>query len=119
MNFIKKVINAYKNFISYLKSKDTIIDHTYLWDMVCFADKELIKSGLNLIIIENFKNNDIENVKIVCPTNHYSNTFFDKRKNTVIFIKTNNNYEPIYLYEEKIQKQNIENSIFDFSSPNY
>ena len=56
----EEIINAYENFIDYLKNKDSVIDHVYLWDMVCFADRDLIKNGLNLVIIEIFKNSGIK-----------------------------------------------------------
>jgi hypothetical protein len=41
---------------------------------------KLFKDGVNLIILQ-IANRDItNNIEIVCPTNHYSDGFFDIRK---------------------------------------
>ena len=104
--FIKKIINAFENFKLFLKS-DNLIDHTYLWDILCFKNKDLIPIELNLVIVEILKDDVTNNVEILCPTNHYSSSKFDKYKDTVILIKQDNYYEPIYTYLE-IEKGNLE-----------
>ena len=44
------------------------------------------------------------NIEVLCPTNHYSNGFFDSNRETVILIKRNvketNIFEPIYEIRE-------------------
>ena len=115
--FTKKIINAYENFKLFLKS-DNLIDHTYLWDILCFKNDKLIPIELNLIIIEVLKDDITNNVEILCPTNHYSSSYFDKNKHTVILIKQEQYYEPIYTYKE-IEKGKLElNNIFNIKDNN-
>jgi len=96
--YLKKVISAFENFINYLSDDDAIIDHTYLWDLISRPNKYLFSIGINLIILK-IPNDDItSNVELVCPTNHYSNEFYDPRKPTVVLMKEDNYYEPIYSY---------------------
>ena len=99
--YFKKIIGAYENFISYLRDDDAIIDHTYLWDIVCKPNKYLFPNGINLIILK-IPNDDItNNVDLVCPTNHYSSEFYEARKPTLFLMKEDNYYEPIYSYTNK------------------
>ena len=45
--------------------------------------------------------NDItDNIKLICPTNHYSTEFYDPSKKTLILIKNDDYYEPIYAFED-------------------
>ncbi len=104
MLYFKNVISAFENFIYYLKDDSTIIDHTYLWDIVCKPNKKLFSKGINLIIFK-IPNDDItNNVDLICPTNHYSNELYDSRKPTVFLMKEDNYYEPIYSYMDKNNK---------------
>ena len=118
---VKKIINSYENFKLFLKS-DNLVDHKYLWDILCFKDEQLIPIELNLVIIEILKDDITNNVEILCPTNHYSNSHFDKNKHTVILVKQENYYEPIYTYkeEQKVKgKSKIElNNIFNIKDSN-
>ena len=115
--FFKKIINAYENFKNYLSNESSSIDHRFLFDIFCFKDKDLIDEELNLVIFEILKDDVTDNVEILCPTNHYSSTFFDKNKNTVFLIKQDVYYEPIYAYKEK-SKKNIElTNMFHILSP--
>jgi len=105
--YFKKVISAYENFINYLNDDDSIIDHTYLWDIVSKPNNKLFTKGINLIIFK-IPNDDItNNVEILCPTNHYSNEFYEIRKPTVFIIKEDKYYEPIYSYTITNKKYNI------------
>ena len=93
-----KVISAFENFVSFLKDDDVIIDHTYLWDIISMPNKYLFPNGVNLIIFQ-LPNDDItNNVQLICPTNHYSSEFYQSRKPTIIMIKEDGYYEPIYSY---------------------
>jgi hypothetical protein len=96
--YFNKVIHSYENFIDFLRSSDTIIDYTYLWDIVCRPHPLLFKKGINLVILE-IPNNDItNNVDFICPTNHYSTHLYDAKKPTLILIKQDTFFEPIYSY---------------------
>jgi len=102
--YFKRVVNAYENFIYYLKDDDVIIDHTYLWDIISMPNKQLFPLGVNLVIL-NLPDNDItNNVELLCPTNHYSNEFYESRKPTVIILKIGEYYEPIYSYSTNKNK---------------
>ena len=96
--FYSKVISAFENFIDFLKDDDAVIDHTYLWDLVCMPNKYIFIEGINLVIFE-IPNDDItNNVQMVCPSNHYSTEFYDANKATLFLLKEGNYYEPIYSY---------------------
>ena len=97
--FYKKVISAFENFINFLNDDDAIIDHTYLWDLVCMPNKYIFgQDGINLVIFE-IPNDDItSNVQLICPSNHYSTEFYDASKPTLFLLKEGNYYEPIYSY---------------------
>jgi hypothetical protein len=98
MSYFKKVVSAFENFTSFLNDEDAIIDHTYLWDIVSMPNKFLFPTGVNLVIFQ-LPNDDItNNVQLLCPTNHYSSEFYEARKPTIILMKEDGYYEPIYSY---------------------
>jgi hypothetical protein len=97
-DFFNKIVSSFENFIGYLRSNDSVIDYTYLWDIVCRPNPLLFNSGINLVVLE-IPNNDItNNVDFICPTNHYSIHSFDGKKPTLILIKQESFFEPIYSY---------------------
>jgi hypothetical protein len=114
--FLKNIVLSYRNFIDYLKDPDIEIDHTFLWDAMTDSNPLLIKDGINLIIIQ-IPNDDLtDNVEIICPTVSASNKSYDfSNRETVILLKQDDFYEPIFLYEEKnkmirLTKAFLENS---------
>ena len=105
--YYSKVISAYENFVNYLRDDDAIIDHTYLWDIVSMPNKYLFPNGVNLVIFQ-LPNDDItNNVQLLCPTNHYSSEFYEARKPTIILMKEEGYYEPIYSYSTNNKKINV------------
>jgi hypothetical protein len=99
MDFLEDTIIAFENFLNYLMDESSYIDYTYLWDLVCTPNNKLFTNGLNLLIL-NIPNKDItDDIEIICPTNPYANKLYDKRKETVIILKQENFFEPIYLYK--------------------
>ena len=99
LKLLNKIASSYENYLAFLNS-DNLIDYRYIWDLICFNNDKLFKQGLNLVIIE-IKDDDITgNVGVICPTNHYATSYFDKNKKTAILIKINDLYEPIILYED-------------------
>jgi len=97
-SYFTKVISAFENFTRFLNDDDAIIDHTYLWDIISMPNKYLFPSGVNLVIFQ-LNNDDItNNVSLLCPTNHYSSEFYEARKPTIIIVKEEEFYEPIYSY---------------------
>ena len=111
--FFKKLVCSYENFIRYIKSNKAYIDYEFLWDIVSRPNPKLFADGLNLVILQ-ISNRDItNNIEVLCPTNHYSNTkeWFDDNKKTAILVKreVKNNifFEPIY------EIQNVKPRIFN------
>ncbi len=96
LDFLKKVARSYENFCNYLRNDSVKIDYTYLWDLICMPNPKIFLKGRNLIILE-LKNNDVtDNVSLICPSNHYSLSFFDSRRKCIILLKIGNYFEPIY-----------------------
>jgi len=99
MDFFEDTVASFENFLDYLRDEDALIDHTYLWDVVTSANPKIFPGGLNLVIM-NIANNDItDNVEVLCPSNSYSDRLYDPRKETVILLKHDEFYEPVYLFE--------------------
>ena len=113
VNLYKKIIISYENFKKYIGSNKHIIDHTYLWDIICKPNKNLFEEGINLIILD-ITNEDItQNIKVLCPKSSYSNEFIDENKQNLLLIKNNNIFEPIYAIKDtSVEKRVI--SLFDF-----
>ncbi len=97
-SYFTKVVSAFENFKLYLKDDNALIDHTYLWDIVSTPNNYLFKNGVNLIIFQLPHDDITNNVQIICPSNHYSNEFYQARKPSVILIKEDGYYEPVYSY---------------------
>ena len=91
-------IAAYENFMGYLADDSSTIDHQYLWDLVCEDNANIIPRGLNLVILEIKANDIIDRIELVCPTNLYSSNQFDEKKDSVILLKHDEIYEPVFLY---------------------
>ena len=115
--FLTNAITSYENFIQFLESDNILIDYTYLWDIVCARNPKLFPQGLNLVILEMSNDDLTDNVKLICPTNHYSNEFFDINKNTLILIKNDSYYEPIYALEDKVTVFEV-TRVFNLKSKN-
>jgi hypothetical protein len=88
-----ETIGAYKNFIEFLKGD---FDHTYMWDIIAMPNPKLIPSGLNLVILNIKQENEID---YIC-----SPIAYDPNKGTIILLKQDEFYEPIYLCENKSGK---------------
>jgi hypothetical protein len=97
-SYYTKVISAYENFIDFLNDDNVIIDHTYLWDIISKPNKYLFPNGINLIIFQLPDDDITNNVQLICPTNHYSNEFYEARKPSLFLMKKDGYYEPIYSY---------------------
>ena len=104
--------DSFENFKKFLLDDNVVIDHTYLWDIICDKNENLFKNGINLIIIQDLQNDLTNNIEIICPSNHYASILFDESKDTLILFKKYDYYEPIYKVEKKKSKQKF---IFDIS----
>jgi hypothetical protein len=106
IDFINNAIAAYENFIAFLKNKESYIDHTYLWDIVCSPNPNLFQTGCNLAILKIREVDITDDIELLCPTSVYSSLLYDMRKETVVLLKHDNYYEPIYLFTYNIETQN-------------
>lgn len=107
LHYIRSAIIAYETFIEYLKDDDVLLDHKYLWDLVSRPNPKLFTKGINLIIM-NLERNDItDNISILCPSNHYSGEFFNSNKYSLILLKSDSFYEPIYTLEDRVKEWSI------------
>jgi len=70
-------------------------------------NKYLFPNGVNLIIFQLPHDDITNNVQLLCPTNHYSSTFYEARKPSILLIKEDGYYEPIYSYLTNGKKLNI------------
>ena len=98
VNLFKDTVSSFANFTTFLMDKDAWIDHTYLWDIVTTPNPKLFKNGLNLVIIQTTDNDITDNAEFVCPTNSYTNTFYDPSRDTILLLKQGDFYEPVYFY---------------------
>ena len=61
----------------------------------------LFDEGINMLIF-NSPNDDItDKIQLVCPTNHYSDKFFDEGKKTLIIYSKDGYYEPLCKIKKK------------------
>ena len=96
--YFTKVVTAFENFFEFLRDPDAVIDHTYLWDIFSMPNPRLFTNGINLIILQLNDDDITNNVSLLCPTNHYSSEFYQARKPTILLLKKDEYYEPIYSY---------------------
>ena len=55
----------------------------------------LFEEGINLLIFSN-PNDDITNkIQLICPTNHYSDDFYNENRKTLMVYSKNNFFEPL------------------------
>ena len=119
MGFFEDTVASFENFLKYLNDDDSLIDHTYLWDIVTSVNPNLFPSGLNLILLQVTDNDITDNVELICPTNSYMSNMYDPRRETVIILKHDNFYEPVYMYkiikDEENETEKITNTTETFS----
>ena len=98
-SFFVKAVEAFENFKRFLIDKTIYIDYTYLWDILCVANPNLFEGrGINLIVLEMPEDDTTNNIELACPSNHYSNHIYDVRKSSLILLKRDNWFEPIYAF---------------------
>lgn len=115
---MRNTINAYENFRQFIESNDSVIDHTYMWDIFTTHNPKIFtQKGFNLIILEVPKDDNSDALNIICPSNHYSSNFFDPKKMTVVLIKQYNYYEPVFQYTDDAKNTDVKTS-FSLSAAN-
>ena len=69
---------------------------------------KLFEKGVNLIILEMPDDDVTNNIELACPTNKYSTHIYDARKRSLILIKRENYFEPIYGYHNNLDRGEIQ-----------
>jgi len=108
LQFFTRVVQAYETFLEFLSDPKIYIDYTYLWDLICTPNSGLFETGINLIILEMPEDDVTNNIELVCPTNRYSTHIYDARKRSLILIKRENYFEPIYGYHNNLERGEIQ-----------
>jgi hypothetical protein len=103
--YFTRVVSSFENFKKYLEDDKVVIDHTYLWDILTTPNKLLFPKGINLVILNLPRDDITHNVQIICPSNQYSSIPYDLNKPSMILIKIDNYYEPVYSYGSTIIKE--------------
>ena len=101
LDYLENTIASYENFLKYILDEKSYVNHVYLWDFFCERNNQLLRDGMNLIILQLSDDDITEKVQMICPSNAYSHVEYDSRKETAIIIKQGNYYEPVQLYERK------------------
>ena len=88
-----KICSAFKNYIDFLTS-DNYIDYTYTWDLMT-RPEIIFANGVNVVI---FDLEDSTHIKLICPANHYSGSFFNPHKKNIIILKNGVFFEPLFTF---------------------
>lgn len=97
--FAMNAILAYLNFQKYIKNDSIEIDHSYLWSIITSDIPSLVKGGLNLILLNRVENDVTPHIGLVCPTILSTKQLYDPKKESILVLKQDVFYEPVYLYE--------------------
>ena len=95
--FFQETVSSYENFLEFIRDDKSILDYTYLWDIICMPNPKLFEVGMNLAILDVTQNDSTDNIEIICPSSAYSKMYYDSKKETVILIKNEEIFEPIYM----------------------
>jgi hypothetical protein len=119
MNEMKKsllyeTVASYENYLAYLRDEESVLDPTYLLDIVSRPNPRLFPKGINLILLSIPDNDVTQNVELICPSSVYQSEIFDSKKLTALVMIRTNIYEPIYLMQRT--EKDVNQSIKLFSS---
>ena len=114
----EKLVNAYINFIDYLKDDTISIDYSYLWDFVCKPmDKHnagvVFETGVNLVIFNAPQDDITDKIEIICPKQTFTNEIFSEFKPTIMLYKEGVYFEPIVMFDNK---NNTLTTTFDYET---
>ena len=102
-NFLQQTLSSYENFLDFINDENSLLDYTYLWDIICTPNPKLFEFGLNIVVLDVTQNDVTDNVEIICPSASYSTTYYDPKKKTIILLKNEEIFEPIYLVNTKTE----------------
>lgn len=95
--FLDETISSYENFLEFIRDENSMVDYTYLWDIICMPNDKLFELGLNMVILDVTENDSTDNIDLICPSSAYSTTYYDPKKKTIILLKNEEIFEPIYM----------------------
>lgn len=98
LNYFKRVCAAYNNFVDYLRDGETILDYTYLWDIISEPHPRLFPNGMNIIIMRDNNNDMTNNIDVICPSTINSANIYNSMRPTWMVYTNGVYYEPIYGY---------------------
>ena len=91
--FLEKCISSYENFKTFIVSDKTLVDHTYLWDIITDENNPILGEPFNLVIMEMPEDDITNNINFICPTNAYSNHIYNPNWKSILLVKTGPYYE--------------------------
>lgn len=92
---LKRIFKSKEKYINYLLKTDETIPLSYLWDVIT-RPGVFYKNGFNIIIITT--------QSIFCPYGQNPEKLYSFDKPTILIIKNNNLYEPIYRLKKNNDK---------------
>ena len=99
---VRRAAAAYSSYRDFLDDDNVRMDHTYLWDLVSLPNIGIFPRGVNLAILEIPARDATDNVRLLCPTNHYLKPLYDLARPTLLMVRhpagADHYYEPIYMY---------------------
>ena len=107
ISYKEQIARAFENFKQYIKNDEEEIDYNYIWDFVTEPTNKgglLFKNGINLLILKNPNDDMTDKIELICPTNHYSNNFFDFSKKTLMIYNRGSYFEPLCKIYKKSRK---------------
>jgi len=112
--YFQKIVASFQNFLAFLRDPKSILDYTYLWDIVCRPNPAIFSQGINLVILEIPEDDITNNVELICPTNHYSNEYYNARKQTLILMHKGDFFEPLYMYRNEETKLKVSKTFSEY-----
>ena len=103
---LKQKINGYENFMKYLEDESEYVDYTYLWDIVSsgILDEQESSQKVNLIILQENRDDVTNNISIVCPQNGYSKYKLNQHANNIILFQRSEYFEPLVVRVDNNKK---------------
>lgn len=86
---------SHGRFIEFLQSPGSILDYTYLWDLVCL---HFYDEPRNIVMLSMVDDDGTDNVNLICPTNHYRSSYYNNEWPTVIIVEKDRYFEPIFVF---------------------
>lgn len=95
MRTLRKVVRAFESYQVFLQREGN--EPTYIWDLVTMpGGLPKASTGLNLFVLELTDDDMSDKIHLVCPPNQYITAPVSFERDTLIFLKRGEIYEPVY-----------------------